>query len=128
MSAINLRRAFCFTLLGILPGVARADHPSTGYGDLAYSGDFEKRPEVKYMPEAFFPPFLVQQHLKGQALIAFRINSEGYVDEVRVVSATHPAYGGCAMACVSRMVFRPATKHGQNVDAIGKMAILFEFK
>jgi len=92
---------------------------------LRFSGTFDTAPKWKFFPRTVFPPFLIEEGVSGQAIVSFKINHEGYVEETKVVEATHPAFGAAALGTVGRMVFLPAGKDGKPVPA--RATVTFEF-
>ena len=93
-----------------------------------YAGVFDSPPRSKFFPRTVFPPFLIEQGVSGEAIIAFRITAEGHVDETKVVEATHPAFGSAALGTVGRMVFLPAQKAGKPVSVRATVVIEFVYE
>jgi TonB family protein len=111
------------------PGGATTRKPKEPFpGPIAFSGDYDRPPTPKFMPRTVFPPFLIERGEAGSATVMFKVKADGYVDEAKVESATHPALGGSAVGTIGRMVFAPATKAGQPVAVTGRVTFPFEFE
>ena len=93
--------------------------------NLRFAGTFDTTPKWKFFPRTVYPPFLIEEGVSGQAIVSFRISHEGYVEETKVVEATHPAFGAAALGTVGRMVFSPAKKDGKAVPS--RATVTFEF-
>ncbi len=73
-------------------------------------------PQPVKIARALYPSALRMQNIEGQAVIEFVVDSTGRVRNAKVVSATHPAFGECALQSVSEWRFDPALKNGRRVN------------
>ena len=111
---------------GSAPSGHRAKEPLPG--PFNFTGDMDKVPVMRFMPLAVFPPFLIERGVSGSATVSFKVKADGYVEEVKVESATEPAFGGSALGAVGRMVFKPATKNGVPVPVTGTVTFPFTYE
>jgi TonB family protein len=88
---------------GSAPSGHRAKEPLPG--PFNFTGDMDKVPVMRFM-----------------------LKADGYVEEVKVESATEPAFGGSALGAVGRMVFKPATKNGVPVPVTGTVTFPFTYE
>jgi TonB family protein len=121
--------AALFGLLLAATNAAPARKPKEPKPDhLRFSGSFDTSPKWKFFPKTVFPPFLIEEGTSGEAIISFKITAEGYVEETKVVEATHPAFGSAALGTVGRMVFTPAKKDGKAVPVRATISFAFEYE
>lgn len=67
------------------------------------------RPIFRKAPQ--YPLRLRRQNITGKAQISFRIDSEGFTEDVRITTATHPEFGRAGRLAVSYWRFHPAPAH-----------------
>jgi protein TonB len=121
-------------LLALIPGCATAPTPATtpamstnvpaGPTSQLDLGDQVPRPLVQTMP--VYPFALRRQGISGYAVIAFIVDAEGDVREVRVIQATHEEFGAAAVACVSQWKFQPGVRGGRKVNVRLSVPIHFD--
>ena len=61
----------------------------------------------------------------GTVVLEFVINELGHVEDVLVVSSTHPEFNQPAIEAVSKWQFKPAKKNGQPVKVRASQTIEF---
>jgi TonB family protein len=118
----------CAAFLATPPASAKETNEPVMSGISFDASKLDAPPHPRFRPVTIYPPFLVEEKVTGEAKVAFHVTPTGFVDEVKVLSATHDAFGGCAMSTVARMVFKPATKDGKPVDFIANVSFKFELK
>ena len=64
-----------------------------------------------------YPPQLEEEGISGHARVQMRIDTEGKVRAVRVLSATHPLFARSAERAASRFLFTPAKRNGQPAES-----------
>ncbi|MBP8256782.1 MAG: TonB family protein [Opitutaceae bacterium] len=84
-------------------------------------GDLSKLPEafqydtppvpVSYLPPVY-PYALLREGVRGRAVVAYIVNEEGAVVQVRLQEASTPEFGAALVAAVEAFQFRPALKKG----------------
>ncbi len=72
-----------------------------------------------------YPPELMKQSIKGQAVISVRIGSNGDVFDPVIKSASQPAFGEAALAAVKLWRFLPRVKNGYPVETVADVPIVF---
>ena len=76
--------------------------------------------------EQGYPPLLKAAGVEGQVVVSMVVGTDGGTHAARVVSASHDAFREPALAAVSRMRFRPATKGGHAVAVRLSLPIHFQ--
>lgn len=64
-----------------------------------------------------YPSRLEEEGISGHARVQMRIDTEGKVRAVRVLSATHPLFARSAERAASRLLFTPAKRNGQPAES-----------
>lgn len=88
---------------------------------------FLNREEFAALLQRSYPPLLRDAGVTGQAVLQFRVGSDGAVDpaSVRVTEATHDAFARAAAGVAGRMRFRPARREGRPVSVHVELPITF---
>jgi protein TonB len=70
--------------------------------------------EIQRVIRAHYPPLLWDADVFGRADVRVRVNADGTVDprSIRVMNATHDAFGEAAARVARRMRFHPAERDG----------------
>ena len=82
-------------------------------------------PRFFFGPSPEYPPALKAANLKGHAVIAVRIGSNGAVFDPTVKSATDPAFGDAALQAVKMWRFLPRVRNDYPVEAKVDIPIVF---
>ena len=77
-------------------------------------------------PAPAYPQELEDTGQSGQAVIEMTITAEGQVDQARVESADHPAFGHAALAVLEQWRFEPARRDGEPIAR--KVVLPFQFR
>lgn len=64
-----------------------------------------------------YPQQMEEIGVNGSARVQMRVNTQGNVSNVRVLSATHPLFACSAVQAVSQYRFTPAKQNGQPVES-----------
>uniref|UniRef100_UPI00129B64EF energy transducer TonB n=1 Tax=Eikenella corrodens TaxID=539 RepID=UPI00129B64EF len=64
-----------------------------------------------------YPQQMEEIGVNGSARVQMRVNTQGNVSNVRVLSASHPLFGHAAARAVSQYRFTPAKQNGQPVES-----------
>ena len=81
------------------------------------------RPLVGPAPE--YPAALRKSRVKGEAVVAVHITRQGVVLDLKVASATDPAFGQAAVEAVGQWRFLPQVKDGHPVETFANMPFTF---
>lgn len=73
-----------------------------------------------------YPPHLEEEGISGEVSVQMHINTQGSVSEVRVLSATLPAFASSAKLAVAQFRFTPAKRNGQPVES--SITQIFRFR
>jgi TonB family protein len=85
--------------------------------------DAALRPFVGPAPE--YPASLLKAKVEGQAVVSFRIGTNGRLLDPVVKSASDPAFGEAALAAVRLWRFLPTVKDGHPVETKAEMPFVF---
>jgi len=83
-------------------------------------------PKLLFGPPPEYPSSLTAANLKGQAMVAIHIGTNGAVSNPVVRSATDPAFGDAAMAAVQMWRFLPTVKDDHAVETQAVVPFTFE--
>ncbi len=72
------------------------------------------------------PPELLKQLVNGEATLECRVNADGEVDEVKVLSESHAGFGAAAEEALLQWEFQPGTV--DNVVKPMRVKVPFEFR
>ncbi len=72
-------------------------------------------PQPVVVADAVWPHDLLMQGGGGEAVVEFSVGITGAVTDLKVRSATQPAFGQAALGALERWLFRPALSDGQAV-------------
>lgn len=75
------------------------------------------QPRLLDRVEPTYPADLLAQQLNGHVELELQVNSQGRVQAVRVLEATHEAFAAAALLAVQKWRYRPATDLGKPVAA-----------
>lgn len=64
-----------------------------------------------------YPQQMEEIGVNGSARVQMRVNTQGSVSNVRVLSASHPLFGHAAPRAVSQYRFTPAKQNGRPVES-----------
>ena len=64
-----------------------------------------------------YPQQMEEIGVNGSARVQMRVNTQGNVSNVRVLSASHPLFGHAAASAASQYRFTPAKQNGQPVES-----------
>lgn len=81
--------------------------------------------EVQRVLQEGYPPLLRDAGITGLAQVAFVVTAEGTTRDVRLVSATHEAFGEPAVAAVRTMRMTPGTIRGLATEARAIVPVSF---
>lgn len=113
---------------GLLAGFGEAPVGSVAQ-DLAPTtfdvGDLEQRPEPVSQTPPAYPPELRKAKIEGVVTLAFLVNEDGRVEDVRVENASRPEFEKPALDAVRKWRFRPGMKDGQAVRAYVRQPLRF---
>ena len=84
--------------------------------------------EVQKYQEAVYPEELLKGQQQGNVLLIGRIDREGNVQNLRMISASQPAFVEPALAAVRAWRFKPATRDGKPVDIAANVGVRFRVK
>jgi len=120
--------------VGLREGVsARTHEPDTtplpaGVIDVAQAAEKPKLVNAQQLGrllQELYPPLLREAGVTGQAVVSIIIDTEGVSRDVRVVSASHPAFGEAGVEVMRQARFRPARNDGNPVAVRVIMPITF---
>lgn len=99
-----------------------ADKPEDTVLDFA---KVDRKPVATFQARPKYPAELKEKKQAGEALIDFVVDKQGQVQLVRVVRATHPAFGEAAVESVQKWKFKPGEKDGRSVATRMRVPIIF---
>ncbi|MBH5329944.1 energy transducer TonB [Eikenella sp. S3360] len=73
-----------------------------------------------------YPPQYEEEGITGSTTVQMRIDTQGKVRAVRVLSATHPLFARSAERAAWQYRFTPAKQNGQPVESIITQAFRFK--
>jgi TonB family protein len=119
LSRLHPSAKFRFLALALATAVAAA-----GAADGDTPSTTSPRPTRTVSP--VHPIDLLKERVSGEASIECVVQEDGTVGEVRVASASHPAFGEAALAAVQQWAFQPGEREGKPVSV--KVTIPFNFE
>ncbi len=72
-------------------------------------------PSLLRGPAPVYPPAQLAEGISGQATIIFNIDTDGRTVDLKLESASRPAFAKAAMAALKQWQFKPATLNGKPV-------------
>lgn len=99
--------------------VDAADEPALDFAKV------DRKPVATFQARPKYPAELKEKKQAGEALIDFVVDAQGMVRNVRVVRATHPAFGEAAVESVQKWKFKPGEKDGRSVATRMRVPIVF---
>lgn len=84
--------------------------------------------EVQKYQEAVYPEALLKGQQQGNVLLIGRIDREGNVQNLRMISATFQGFIEPALAAVRAWRFKPATRDGKPIDIAANVGVRFRLK
>jgi TonB family protein len=81
--------------------------------------------EVSKYQEAVYPEDLLKTQQQGNVLLIGRIDQKGNVQNLRMISATQPAFVEPALAAVRAWRFKPATRDGKPIEIAANVGVRF---
>jgi TonB family protein len=111
-----------YTVFFCAPAVAAAppeDHPAE---------ELDEPPRPIYRMAPAYPLALRLARVKGQAVIDFIVDTEGHVQNVRVISATHVEFAEAAAFAVREWLFKPGRKNGRAENTHMQVPLVFNLE
>jgi TonB family protein len=84
--------------------------------------------EVQKYQEAVYPEALLKGQQQGNVLLIGRIDREGNVQNLRMISASFQGFIEPALAAVRAWRFKPATRDGKPIDIAANVGVRFRLK
>jgi TonB family protein len=84
--------------------------------------------EVQKYQEAVYPEALLKGQQQGNVLLIGRIDREGNVQNLRMISASFQGFVEPALAAVRAWRFKPATRDGKPIDIAANVGVRFRLK
>jgi TonB family protein len=84
--------------------------------------------EVKKYQEAVYPEALLKGQQQGNVLLIGRIDREGNVQNLRMISASFQGFIEPALAAVRAWRFKPATRDGKPIDIAANVGVRFRLQ
>jgi protein TonB len=84
--------------------------------------------QVQKYQEAVYPEALLKGQQQGNVLLIGRIDREGNVQDLRMISASFQGFVDPALAAVRAWRFKPATRDGQPVEIAANVGVRFRLK
>jgi TonB family protein len=84
--------------------------------------------EVQKYQEAVYPEALLKGQQQGNVLLIGRIDREGNVQNLRMISASSQGFVEPALAAVRAWRFKPATRDGKPIDIAANVGVRFRLK
>lgn len=111
----RLRQPVAFQLEGGMAGggVDAFKVPSRPPKEAPPALQYDQPPKPVLTSAPVYPFELLEQKIKGSALIVFVIDPAGHTRQVIVREASRPEFGAAAAAMISAWEFEPARKNGQ---------------
>jgi TonB family protein len=75
-----------------------------------------------------YPDNLLKTEQQGNVLLIGRIDTQGHVQDLLVVSASNPGFSPAALAAAKQWEFRPATRDGKPIEVFANIAIRFRLQ
>lgn len=97
--------------IGIPPAAPTAAELASAAARIPAAGP-TSLPHVIFRPPPIYPYPLEESGLNGEATVSFVVDTDGAVQDVKVVKATHPLFAAAAAAAVRRWRFVPGKKDG----------------
>jgi len=94
-------------------GVLPYSFPDKKKAQLPTDLQYDSSPIVKIVAPVVYPLDLLSKDISGSAKVSVLVDPEGDVHEVKILEATHPAFGMATRAMMESWTFTPATKNGQ---------------
>jgi TonB family protein len=83
--------------------------------------------EIKHV-DPVYPDNLLKTEQQGNVLLIGRIDAQGHVQDLLVVSTTHKDFSEPAMAAVRAWQFRPALKDGKPIEIFTNIGVRFRIQ
>ncbi len=123
-AALHLRaRHVAFGVAMLLAGRSGFSEEATGSPD-AVSG--RQAPVAVRRAPLEFPQELKKELANGTAVLECLVDTEGKVQQIQVVEASHPAFGQAAVESLERWEFTPGTINGRPTPV--RIRVPFEFQ
>jgi TonB family protein len=84
--------------------------------------------KVQKYQEAVYPEALLKGQRQGNVLLIGRIDRDGNVQNLRMISASFPGFVEPALAAVRAWRFKPATRDGKPIDIAANVGVRFRLK
>ena len=93
-------------------------------GMTAWQPRFTTPPRLVHQVRPVYPPLARQARIQGTVKFAVRVDEDGAVDEIRLISG-HPFLVAAAMDAVRQYRYVPAYLGGRPVEAVIAVAVTF---
>ena len=104
---------------------AETPSPPTVNAKVYVPGELDQQPMATYQPSPIYPYVLKAQHVSGQVLVGFTVNTQGQVENASVLRSTEPGFEASALQAVSKWRFRAGRKDGNAVNVSMQVPIVF---
>lgn len=94
----------------------------------AFAAEAATPAQVQKYQEAVYPEALLKGQQQGNVLLIGRIDREGNVQDLRMISASFQGFVDPALAAVRAWRFKPATRDGKPVEISANVAVRFRLK
>ena len=78
-------------------------------------GDLDRPPVARVRRDPNYPRDLEKAGVEGTVTVVFIVTEEGYVEDPRVESSSHPGFENEALRAISRWRYNPGEKDGKPV-------------
>lgn len=95
---------------------------------VAFAADAATPAQVQKYQEAVYPEALLKGQQQGNVLLIGRIDREGNVQDLRMISASFQGFVDPALAAVRAWRFKPATRDGKPVEIAANVGVRFRLK
>lgn len=83
---------------------------------------------AEFSPDPEYPPHLLEHRIDGAVDVAFEVEKDGKVGEVKVLNATHPDFVRPALDALARYKFKPAMQGDLAVKETKTASLTFEYE
>lgn len=87
---------------------------------------YDVAPRPTGVLEPVYPYAFLRDRVEGHASVAFLVNDEGKVSQLKVIAASHPEFGLAMAAAVEAFEFVPALKNGKPTNSVLKIEQKFD--
>lgn len=87
-----------------------------------------KHPVITHKVMPIYPPSVLRSHAHGTVAIEVIVDTEGYIEDPRVIASTAEEFSRAAIGAVEQWSYTPATLNGKPVRAIFTVHVEFGFR